>query len=237
MPSNKIDNGKKVAKTGNEFYFKNIVQPVTDSTFISTTVSNPHDIKGDVPSTTLNTNALSVNEKLTIQTTESTAQNQSLEWEQEVVRKNPNIYDSNELNELSAENATAKNEFERIKNEKMDLIEPITTTYPTVKADFETNDEDYSYEDYAVEYNGRKLTRKNKIRIHTSYQVSSWQKPLAQGFLASTGYPMYYVGENECVWKVSAGDGQRVRLTVLDINLRCKFVCNVFFFVVVLKLN
>lgn len=81
---------------------------------------------------------------------------------------------------------------------------------------------DYSYEDFAVEYNGRTVIRQNKIRNHTSHQTSIFKKPLLQGFLASTGYPKFYIGESNCSWRISAPIGQRVRITILDINLRCK---------------
>lgn len=83
---------------------------------------------------------------------------------------------------------------------------------------------DYSYEDFAVEYNGRQVIRQNKIRNHTSYQVSVFKRPLLQGFLATTGYPKFYIGESNCSWRISAPIGQRVRITILDINLRCKLV-------------
>lgn len=82
---------------------------------------------------------------------------------------------------------------------------------------------DYSYEDFAVEYNGRQVIRQNKIRNHTSYQTSVFKRPLLQGFLATTGYPKFYIGESNCSWRISAPIGQRVRITVLDINLRCEF--------------
>lgn len=83
---------------------------------------------------------------------------------------------------------------------------------------------DYSYEDFAVEYSGRTVVRQNKIRNHTSYQTSVFKRPLLQGFLATTGYPKFYIGESNCSWRISAPIGQRVRITVLDINLRCKFL-------------
>lgn len=81
---------------------------------------------------------------------------------------------------------------------------------------------DYSYEDFAVEYNGRTVIRQNKIRNHTSHQTSFFKRPLLQGFLATTGYPKFYIGESNCSWRISAPIGQKVRITILDINLRCK---------------
>lgn len=88
---------------------------------------------------------------------------------------------------------------------------------------------DYSYEDFAVEYNGRTVVRQNKIRNHTSYQTSVFKRPLLQGFLATTGYPKFYIGESNCSWRISAPIGQRVRITVLDINLRCKRFSSLFY--------
>ncbi|KAJ6633172.1 CUB and sushi domain-containing protein 1 [Pseudolycoriella hygida] len=87
---------------------------------------------------------------------------------------------------------------------------------------------DYSYEDFAVEYNGRTVIRRNKIRNHTSHQTSVFRRPLLQGFLATTGYPKFYIGESNCSWRISAPIGQRVRITVLDINLRYDFICKDF---------
>lgn len=86
-------------------------------------------------------------------------------------------------------------------------------------------DDDYSSEeDYAVETDGIKVARKNAIRLHTSYQKTSVREPLLQqGFIASPGYPSYYVGSSNCSWFITAPKGQRIRLTILDINLRCKF--------------
>lgn len=87
---------------------------------------------------------------------------------------------------------------------------------------WDEDEADYSYEDFAVEYNGRTVVRQNKIRNHTSYQTSMFRRPLMQGFLATTGYPKFYIGESNCTWRISAPIGRRVRVTVLDINLRCK---------------
>lgn len=86
-------------------------------------------------------------------------------------------------------------------------------------------DDDYSSEeDYAVESDGIKVARKNSIRMHTSYQRTSARHPfLQQGFIASPGYPSYYVGDSNCSWFITAPKDQRIRLTVLDISLRCKF--------------
>lgn len=89
-------------------------------------------------------------------------------------------------------------------------------------------DDDYtSEEDYAVESDGIKVARKNAMRLHTSYQKTSVREPLLQqGFIASPGYPSYYVGSSNCSWLITAPRDQRIRLTFFDINLRCKFSCS-----------
>lgn len=102
---------------------------------------------------------------------------------------------------------------------------PTTERTPTYEQydDGEDDDDDKSYEDYAIETFGRTVVRKNKARIHTSYQLPTYTGlPLRQGFLATTGYPKYYIGESNCSWTLSAPHGHRVRLTVLDLNLRSK---------------
>lgn len=91
---------------------------------------------------------------------------------------------------------------------------------PPATAD--SDEEDHSYEDYAVESYDRTVVRKNKVRVHTSFQIASafTGLPLRQGFLATTGYPRYYIGDSNCSWTLTAPIGHRVRLTVLDLNLR-----------------
>lgn len=87
------------------------------------------------------------------------------------------------------------------------------------------DEDDYSYEDYAVEVFGTMTRRKNKIRVHTSYQKTAIKQPLLQqGFLASPGYPKFYIGNSNCSWRISVPHGQKIRLTILDINLRCEYL-------------
>lgn len=94
------------------------------------------------------------------------------------------------------------------------------------RADIRNNDDydDYaSYEDYDIKIDGTTISRKNKMRIHTSYQKTAIRQPiLQQGFISSPGYPHYYVGESNCSWHISVREGEQIRLTILDINLRCK---------------
>lgn len=101
----------------------------------------------------------------------------------------------------------------------------------TNRADIERknveSEEDYdlSYEDYAVEIKGPKILRKNKIRVHTSYQKTAIRQPfLQQGFIFSPGYPKYYIGNLNCSWRITVPSEQRIKLIILDVNLRCKFV-------------
>lgn len=47
---------------------------------------------------------------------------------------------------------------------------------------------------------------------------------LTHGFLATAGYPKFYIGDSNCSWKLIAPQGHQIRITVLDINLRCKFL-------------
>lgn len=96
------------------------------------------------------------------------------------------------------------------------------------------DDDNYysSYEDYAVEVHGNMVQRKNKMRTHTSYQKTAVNKPLLQqGFIASPGYPSYYIGssksstkseETQCTWRITVKSGQPIRLVLLDVDLRCK---------------
>lgn len=102
---------------------------------------------------------------------------------------------------------------------------PITSPTEAVPYGYDDDDDDdydqRSAEDYAIETYGSTVVRKNRVRVHTSYQVAAnadW--PLRQGFLATTGYPKYYIGESNCSWTLTAPHGHRVRLTVLDLNLR-----------------
>lgn len=86
------------------------------------------------------------------------------------------------------------------------------------------DESDDSEEDFAVEWHGTSLVRRNKVRVHISNEVTLERgMPLRQGFLASTGYPNFYIGESNCSWTITAPIGHRIRLTVLDIHLRGKY--------------
>lgn len=42
------------------------------------------------------------------------------------------------------------------------------------------------------------------------------------------GYPKYYIGDIDCKWKITAPPSQKIRLTILDLALRCKYKDNIF---------
>lgn len=85
-----------------------------------------------------------------------------------------------------------------------------------------SSEEDLSYEDFSVVSEDRKTTRINKYRTHMSYQKTAIRQPLLQqGFIATPGYPKFYIGNSNCSWRISALDGQQIRITILDISLRC----------------
>lgn len=118
-------------------------------------------------------------------------------------------------------------------NDRMHLTPTASTslTAPSTpiayRADISNSDDyDYaSYEDYDIKVDGTTISRKNKMRTHTSYQKAAIRQPiLQQGFISSPGYPQYYVGESNCSWRISVPKGEQIRLTILDISLRCKRV-------------
>lgn len=125
----------------------------------------------------------------------------------------------------------SKNDGLVVKVEDNASIGHTTTTTTTTQRSVIHNDRKWiseedeysSYEDYAVEVHGSMVRRKNKIRVHTSYQKTAIRQPLLQqGFIASPGYPKFYIGESNCSWRITVPHGQKIRLTILDINLRCK---------------
>lgn len=113
--------------------------------------------------------------------------------------------------QLDAKIQRAKNDFTVIKTDRADT-----------DREWE-DDKDYdSYEDYEVKVNGPRVWRKNKVRTHESYQKTGWQfRPLQQGFIASPGYPSYYIGNSNCSWRITVNSGQPIRLVLLDVDLRC----------------
>lgn len=115
---------------------------------------------------------------------------------------------------LDAQIVRAKNDFTVLKTNRADIDREVES------------DEDYdSYEDYEVEIDGPKVWRKNKVRTHLSYQKTGLLlRPLQQGFIASPGYPAYYIGNSNCSWRITVDSGQPIRLVLLDVSLRCEFI-------------
>lgn len=53
-------------------------------------------------------------------------------------------------------------------------------------------------------------------------EQESTRPSLIHGFLATTGYPKFYIGESNCSWTLIAPHKQHVLLYILDLHLRCK---------------
>ncbi|XP_055298698.1 uncharacterized protein LOC129566635 isoform X2 [Sitodiplosis mosellana] len=155
-------------------------------------------------------------------------------WNNELLPPNVNIFETvpidsgsndifapneNQTNGQSNAKIRIENEFTVINTNRADVGE---------KESIEESEEDYdaSYEDDVVEVTGPKVWRKNNHRAHTSYQKTAIRQPLLQqGFIASPGYPKYYVGNSNCSWRITVTSGQRIRLVLLDVNLRYDPVC------------
>lgn len=151
-------------------------------------------------------------------------------WDNELFTPNSNIFETwTDDNSIFAStiNHTHDQLVEPIKS--ADSVPRLTVINPNradvERIEWESDEEhDSSYEDYAVEINGPKISRKNKIRVHTSYQKTAVHQPLLQqGFIASPGYPKYYIGNFNCSWRITAPNEHRIKLVILDVSLRCKF--------------
>ncbi|XP_048483881.1 uncharacterized protein LOC105389730 isoform X2 [Plutella xylostella] len=44
--------------------------------------------------------------------------------------------------------------------------------------------------------------------------------PDSEGYIRSPGYPHFYIGEDECGWRLTVSPEQRIRVTLLDVSLR-----------------
>lgn len=121
--------------------------------------------------------------------------------------------DNQTKTQLDAKIVRAKNDFTVLKTDRADIDRELES------------DEDYdSYEDYEVKVDGPRVWRKNKARTHESYQKTGLPiRPLQQGFIASPGYPAYYIGNSNCSWRITVDSGQPIRIVLLDVSLRCKF--------------
>lgn len=119
--------------------------------------------------------------------------------------------------QLDAKIVRAKNDFTVIKTDRADID-------LQWEDDDDDNDDD-SYEDTEVKVDGARVWRKNKVRTHESYQKTGMLfRPLQQGFIASPGYPSYYIGNSNCSWRITVNSGQPIRLVLLDVDLRCKLL-------------
>lgn len=155
-------------------------------------------------------------------------------WINELLPPSMNIFETLPVDDggneifLTNENQTNDQTNAKIRNENDFTV--INTNRAEVSKEWERgeeydddDDDDASYEDLEVEIDGPKVWRKNKIRVHTSYQKTALRQPLLQqGFLASPGYPKYYIGNSNCSWRITVPSGQRIRLILLDVDLRCK---------------
>lgn len=166
-------------------------------------------------------------------------------WDDDQFKNNRNIFES--LADYDKENDEFATDFEYNDNDEetngtygqvdvkktTDTINKIDFDkkfkHPSEKLIYDENsvitdegddEDDYEYEDYKIVYDGSKVSRHYKKRIHVSYQLAAMHEPLLQGFIQSPGWPDHYIGDSECKWKISAPLGQKIRLTFIDINLR-----------------
>lgn len=150
-------------------------------------------------------------------------------WENEFLPPHTNIFETvtvDETENVISEIGEKKNEQIQADNIRRWNVDNELTLINTNRADAGDwdGDDDYdSFEDYSVEVTGPKTARRNRIRLHTSYQKTAIRQPmLQQGFILSPGYPKYYINMN-CSWRVSVPSGQRIRLILLDVHLRCNY--------------
>lgn len=160
-------------------------------------------------------------------------------WNNELLPPNANIFetlpidDGNDIFAINENQTSGPLKQNIVRTEKDFTV--INTNRADVDKEWESGeeDDDESYEDYAVEIDGPKVWRKNKFRAHTSYQKTAISQPLLQqGFIQSPGYPKYYVGNSNCSWRITVPSGQRIRLILLDVDLRCELnilFCNLLF--------
>lgn len=146
-------------------------------------------------------------------------------WENEFLPPHTNIFEAVTLDDsdnilFSDTQLNGKIQAENIQN--ANVVSELSVININ-RADIEHEVDYDSFEDYSIEVDGPKILRKNHMRLHTSYQKTAIRQPLLQqGFILSPGYPKYYINMN-CSWRISVPSGQRIRLILLDVHLRCNF--------------
>lgn len=248
LPAN-LDDFNDIEKVGDEFFFRNNADVKIDSNDLSKIVAPKIQYKinsiddqngigsddkfRDVRSTVgydemgdVKTIGLPTSKPITITNYHHTPTNT---WDNELFTPNSNIFEtwSNDDNIFVPSINLTHDQL--MEPKKSTDSEPELTVINTNRADVERNEwesnEEYdsSYEDYAVEIKGAKISRKNKFRLHVSYQKTAVRQPLLQqGFISSPGYPNYYIGNFNCSWRITAPNQHRIKLVILDVSLRCK---------------
>lgn len=165
-------------------------------------------------------------------TTRSHQANTDEAWENEFLPPNTNIFETVTLDEAdnvvgADDQKSGKIQADNMRTWNADNELTVINTNRADAGDWDGDDDYDSLEDYSVEVSGPRTARRNRIRLHTSYQKTAIRQPmLQQGFIMSPGYPKYYINMN-CSWRVSVPSGQRIRLILLDVHLRCNvtFCC------------
>lgn len=158
-------------------------------------------------------------------------------WNNELLPSNMNIYETLPVDDIFDANQTISIEkFDRNSIETNAKMRKDNDDFAAINinrgdkvrewpseedAEYESNESD---EDFEIITDGVKVSRTNKYRTHTSYIKSVVRSPLQQGFIASPGYPHYYIGNSSCSWRITVPSGQRIQLILLDVNLRSKFL-------------
>lgn len=158
-------------------------------------------------------------------------------WNHELLPSNMKIYETLPINDIFDANKTISIEkFDRNSIETNAKMRKENDDFAAINinrgdkvrewpseedAEYDSNESD---EDFEIITDGVKVSRRNKYRTHTSYVKAVVRPPLQQGFIASPGYPHYYIGNSSCSWRITVPSGQRIQLILLDVNLRSKFL-------------